>query len=83
MCIACPLIYLTGSMHTILIGLGDAGRNLLFYITSIGLRIFITMTLVPKFGVDAYILGMLVSYSLELVMLVIRINTRLGSSLGQ
>jgi stage V sporulation protein B len=77
MCIVCPLIYLTGSMHTILIGLGDAGRNLLFYITSIGLRIFITMTFVPKFGVDAYILGMLISYSLELVMLVGRINKKL------
>jgi stage V sporulation protein B len=74
MCIACPLIYLSGSMHTILIGLGDAGRNLLSYIISIGLRIFVTMTFVPKFGVDAYIIGMLASYALELVMLMTRMK---------
>jgi stage V sporulation protein B len=77
MCIACPLIYITGSMHTILIGLGDAGRNLVFYITSIGIRIFITMTFVPKFGIDAYILSMIVSYSIELVMLTVRMNKHL------
>jgi stage V sporulation protein B len=78
MCIICPLIYLTGSMHTVLIGLGDAGKNLIFYITSIGLRIFITITFVPKFGVDAYIIGMLVGYTLELILLMTRIHNRLG-----
>jgi stage V sporulation protein B len=77
MCIACPLIYITGSMHTILIGLGDAGRNLVSYITSIGIRIFITMTFVPKFGIDAYILSMIVSYSVELVMLTVRMKKHL------
>jgi stage V sporulation protein B len=79
MCIACPLIYLTGSLHTILIGLGDAARNLLFYITSIGLRILITLTIVPRFGIDAYIIGMLASYALELMLLTLRINAKLAS----
>jgi stage V sporulation protein B len=77
MCIICPLIYLTGSMHTILIGLGDAGRNLMFYIISISIRIFITIIFVPKFGIDAYIIGMLISYSLELAMLLIQTKKHL------
>lgn len=73
MCILCPLIYLSGSMHTVLVGIGDAGKNLLYYIISISVRIIITIYIVPRYGIPAYIYGMLISYGLELYLIARRL----------
>lgn len=69
MCILCPLIYLSGSMHTVLIGLGYATANLLFYITSISIRILVVLCAVPRFGIGAYLTGMLCAYIVELLLI--------------
>lgn len=62
MCFICPLIYMSGNMSAILNGLDKALLNLLFNIINISIRIGFILTLVPLYGIKAYILGMTVSY---------------------
>ena len=62
MCFLCPFIYMAGNMSAILNGLDKAFYNLMFNIANIGIRIIFTVTLVPTYGIYAYILGMAVSY---------------------
>lgn len=69
MCILCPFIYLSGSMHTVLIGLGFATANLVFYITSISIRILVVLFAVPRFGIGAYLMGMWAGYIVQLLLI--------------
>lgn len=62
MCYLCPLIYISGNMSAILNGLDRAFLNLMFNVSSIAIRIIFTFTLVPHFGIKAYIGGMTLSY---------------------
>ena len=62
LCIVCPFIYMSGNMSSILNGLDKAFYNLLFNIINICIRIAFTIILVPKYGLDAYLVGMFVSY---------------------
>lgn len=62
MCYLCPLIYISGNMSAILNGLDKAFLNLMFNVSSIAIRIIFTFTLVPHFGIKAYIGGMTLSY---------------------
>lgn len=60
----CPLIYLSGSLSAIMNGLDMAFRNLIFNIIGISVRILCSVTLVPAYGLSAYIFGMTASYVL-------------------
>lgn len=58
----CPLIYLSGTLSAIMNGIDKAFKNLIFNISGITMRIIISFTLVPKYGITAYISGMTISY---------------------
>lgn len=60
----CPLIYLSGSLSAMMNGLDMAFRNLIFNIIGISVRILCSVTLVPTYGLSAYIFGMTASYVL-------------------
>lgn len=60
----CPFIYISGNMSAILNGIGKAFGNLMINVAGLVVRILITVTLVPSYGINAYFLGMTLSYLL-------------------
>lgn len=60
----CPFIYISGNMSAILNGMGKAFGNLMINVAGLVVRIIITVTLVPTYGITAYFLGMTLSYVL-------------------
>lgn len=64
MCFLCPLIYISGNMSAILNGIDKAFLTLMYNIASISIRIIFILTLVPNYGVEAYIAGMFIGYLL-------------------
>lgn len=66
----CPLIYMSGNLSAIMNGMDRAFQNLMYNIIGIVIRIIFTVTLVPKYGITAYIWGMTLSYiTLNILML--------------
>lgn len=70
----CPFIYLSTCLSSIMNGLGLAGRNLLYSIVSIGIRIACILTLVPGIGLTGYMWGMMLSYLLQTGALLLTIH---------
>lgn len=70
----CPLIYLSGTLSAIMNGIDKAFKNLIFNISGITLRIIISFTLVPIYGISAYIAGMTASYAIIDILLLISCN---------
>lgn len=67
----CPFIYMSGNMSSILNGMGKAFGNLMINVAGLVVRIIVTVTLVPIYGITAYFLGMTLSYILlDICMLV-------------
>lgn len=69
MCFLCPFIYISGNMSAILNGLNKAFLNLMYNIVNISIRIIFILTLVPNYGIEAYIAGMFIGYLLLDVLL--------------
>lgn len=70
----CPFIYLSTCLASIMNGLGLAGKNLLYSIISIAIRIACILMLVPQIGLTGYMWGMMLSYLLQTVLLLITIH---------
>lgn len=70
----CPLIYIQGTLSAILNGLGKAYNNLIINISGLIVRILITMTLVPHYGINAYLCGMILSYVLLDIWMLISVS---------
>lgn len=71
----CPFIYISGNMSAILNGMGKAFGNLMINVAGLVVRIIITVTLVPTYGITAYFLGMTLSYIfLDVCMLAVAIH---------
>ena len=70
LCLLCPLIYTSGNLTSILNGIDKALFALTANIIAITIRIAFNLFLVPRYGLNAYALGMFVSYmTLNLIML--------------
>ena len=70
LCLLCPLIYTSGNLTSVLNGIDKALFALISNIIAISVRIAFNLLLVPKYGLNAYALGMFVSYMvLNLIML--------------
>lgn len=82
----CPLIYISGNMSAILNGMGKAFGNLMINVAGLVVRIIITVTLVPTYGITAYFLGMTLSYifldACMLVMAFRSLNEKPNSSIS-
>ncbi|MDE6025057.1 MAG: oligosaccharide flippase family protein [Lachnospiraceae bacterium] len=71
----CPLIYISGNMSAILNGIGKAFGNLMINVSGLVVRILITVSLVPSYGINAYFFGMTLSYLLlDISMLAVAIH---------
>ena len=59
----CPLLYVTSLLSSILHGLGNARQVLFVTLLACMIRICMILFLVPQYGIDAYLWGMLLSMS--------------------
>lgn len=57
----CPFLYLSTTMTSIINGLGKTGLTFFITTLSLVLKLFFLISLVPKFGIQAYLFGTLVS----------------------
>ena len=70
LCLLCPLIYTSGNLTAILNGIDKSFFALICNIISISIRIAFIFLLVPHYGLNAYAMGMFVSYTtINLLML--------------
>ncbi|MBQ8923789.1 MAG: polysaccharide biosynthesis protein [Lachnospiraceae bacterium] len=70
LCLLCPLIYTSGNLTAILNGIDKSFFALICNIISISIRITFIFLLVPHYGLNAYAMGMFVSYTtINLLML--------------
>ncbi len=70
LCLLCPLIYTSSNLTSVLNGIDKALFALTANIIAITIRIAFNLFLVPRYGLNAYALGMFVSYMiLNLIML--------------
>ena len=58
----CPLLYVTSLLNSILHGLGNARQVLFVTLLAYMIRICMILFLIPQYGIDAYLWGMLLSY---------------------
>ena len=58
---ACPFLYLSGMLSSILHGLGKTGITFLFSLISIVIRLFFVMYIVPLLGMNGYFYSILCS----------------------
>lgn len=71
----CPFIYVNGILSTILNGLDKAFNNLFINILGLIIRILFTYILVPVYGINAYVLGMFLSYLLMICLMLMGIRS--------
>lgn len=57
----CPFLYLCTTLSSILHGLGKAGSVFFINVSSLLIRLLFVFLLLPEFGIDSYIAGMLIS----------------------
>lgn len=70
----CPLIYLSGNLSAIMNGIDKAFHNLMYNILGISIRILFSVTLVPSYGLTAYIYGMAASYIVLDILLMLSVT---------
>lgn len=57
----CPFLYLSGTLSSILHGLGKMGVTFLFNVIALSIRLVFVFTCIPLFGIRGYLWGLLVS----------------------
>lgn len=55
----CPFLYLNGTLHSILNGLGKTGTGFFNNLTGVMIRIVFVLIFVPKVGIQGYLWGLL------------------------
>lgn len=55
----CPFLYLNGTLHSILNGLGKTSAGFFNNLTGIMIRIIFILLFVPKAGIEGYLWGLL------------------------
>jgi len=58
---SCPFLYLTATLSSILNGLGKTMRTFIHNALGLGIRIFVICFFVPRFGLSAYLTGLLLA----------------------
>lgn len=58
----CPFLYLSATMSSILHGLGKTAVTFVLNVAALGIRLLFVFLLVPHFGIEGYLWGLLVSH---------------------
>lgn len=58
----CPFLYLSATMSSILHGLGKTAVTFVLNVAALGIRLLFVFFLVPTFGIEGYLWGLLVSH---------------------
>lgn len=58
----CPFLYLSATMSSILHGLGKTAVTFVLNVAALGIRLLFVFFLVPRFGIEGYLWGLLVSH---------------------
>lgn len=73
----CPLMYITSLLSSILHGLGKAGQVLFVNLLSCLIRISMIWFLVPLYGINAYLWGMLLSYIFSTIACIVLLRSHM------
>lgn len=57
----CPFLYLNGTLHSVLNGLGKTNASFIDNLIGILVRIFFILLLIPSIGIEGYLYGLLVN----------------------
>lgn len=58
----CPFLYLSATMSSILHGLGKTAATFALNVAALGIRLLFVFFLVPRFGIEGYLWGLLISH---------------------
>lgn len=75
----CPFLYLGTTLSSILHGLGRAGGVFLVNVSSLLLRLGFVFLLLPRYGINSYLIGMLTSQIYAALLLLLLIRRAAGS----
>lgn len=64
----CPFLYLTGTLSSILHGLGKTALTFLFNILGLSLRLLFVFIFIPIYGITGYLWGLLISLLLVSIL---------------
>jgi stage V sporulation protein B len=64
----CPFLYVSGTLSSILNGLGKTKITLLHNVISLSIRIVFILLIVPVLGINGYFLGLLTSSMLQVIL---------------
>jgi len=64
----CPLMYIAGTLNSILNGLGKTGLTFLYSIISLFVRLGFVFFAIPVFGINGYLWGLLASQLVQTVL---------------
>ena len=64
----CPLMYIAGTLNSILNGLGKTGLTFLFSMISLLVRLLFVFFAIPMFGINGYLWGLLASQLVQTLL---------------
>lgn len=64
----CPLMYIAGTLNSILNGLGKTGQTFLFSMISLLVRLLFVFFAIPMFGINGYLWGLLASQLVQTLL---------------
>lgn len=77
----CPCLYLSGTLSGILNGLGSVNQTLLLNILGLGVRLGFVFFVIPRYGINGYLWGMIASELLVTVLSLYFLKPYIDSSL--
>ena len=66
--ILCPFMYTAQTISSILNGFGSTRQTLYHNLLGMGMRILFILTMIPSFGIQGYLYGLLAGYSVQILL---------------
>lgn len=78
--IACPLLYLSGILTSILHGLGKAFHAFLYNVGCLLIRLAFVFFLIPRMGIPGYLIGIFISECFLISVMLITLNLQISKA---